>query len=115
MRHTVSYQPIEGGKEVRDYQDMTRAEIETRIDELRAQNREYGQCVERVEREVKEQLARGGLTFMDTCAIEWPALRIQSELTQRQITNAKEVQGLQVELHIRETPELVKEFGPGRD
>ena len=100
---------------MRDYQDWTRADITARIDALWAENAEYRRCAQRLKEEAAAKIARGGWTAMEAMAIENSSITAQMGLSQRQGANAREVQGLQVELAIRDSPELVAQFGPGRD
>jgi len=100
---------------MRDYQDWRRADITARIEALVKDSLEYRRTAERAEEEAKDKLARGRWSSMEALAIRAACNTVQHELSQRQRVNLDEVQALQVELAIRDSPELVAQFGPGRD
>ena len=96
---------------MREFQNLTRAEIRTDIDDSIAQARALGDFADARSAEADKVRANG----MEPLRLKAPlvqqsrdALRQSSELWQR-------VQALQFELHLRDTPDFVAKFGPGAD
>lgn len=95
---------------MRPYQDHTRTEIAELLQECTSDRAN----VMRLIAEHDAQPVPGGRD-LDSLKAQLAANNYGGELQDRRGDIARRVQELQLELHIRDTPDLVAEFGPGAD
>ncbi|MGC4804193.1 hypothetical protein [Micromonospora sp. DT233] len=115
---------------MRPYQNYTRAEIARELEKIRREREFIISASGKLEAEMKEDEQSlvtveknfwgGSKTVKREKTAHEKAKEIanlgkQLELARTRNKLAKTVQDLNFELHVRNSPELVREFGPGRD
>ncbi|WP_434970472.1 hypothetical protein [Microbacterium sp. bgisy207] len=102
----------------RPYQTWTRAQIADRTLEIATAKTELDAHIARVKSgdiDVSDLAGRGHSPEMLETIKSMRRSNIIIELTNQHISYSKEQQALNFELHVRDSPDLVREFGPGAD
>lgn len=102
----------------RPHQTWTRAQIADRMREIldaKAELDAQSERIESAEIDVSDQADRGHSQGMLEAIKSMRRSTLQIELSNRHIAYSKEQQALNFELHVRDTPDLVEQFGPGAD